>query len=680
MSTVFGSLQSDQKTYYSESRGFYGAGSWSPEPSVTPEQASALAKQGGGTIITGNQVWNVKPSQEFYTKEVSKAVGEEVTPTGQKGIQGNQITSEVFVGKTSGKVYEYNPSTSVLTGYGVVGGDQLGGRLQVNAGGYPITFSEGVTSKVGGEAGFRNLWTDYQFQSVINQGMYNAQHGGADVMYTPEEMNMINSRNQANDFMLFERATRPEYLLSQTFLDWFGQSTKGYAGMLALASGAKIEDIRATELSMRKADVSATLANPFIVVEKEAGLGLTLFGITGGRLITATNFGKVFQVGVGGYTVYRGAELTGQTLNEINLKGLNFETGGKLAIGVIGMTVGAGLVRSGLKQPTVWSDVKQDVSTVKFEGSSKTITVGSLDYKQNVARGVSIAEVNTHGTRTSWFGMAKQDIYERSFPSTIFSSKLTEGFGMSDTWSPSIVNVQTKLFGRVTGNAVSYPTSWSETSFISEHVSSLSQGSTLTTGKTFQDYLKNMNVLEVRGELPEGTMGRTNINEKWIKLDTLRMEQAIDTDVRSGGKTDFSYGYKSTGELKTFILKHEVIHNLLPNQAKDIDAGYSMGARSFVENFNFAKAGKISLAGQSSSNQIKVIGTTESFGFEGTKIFYQGISGSISTVDIISSVSKPLKNTAEDNYFTNKQGYKVFISSSSSKDSGLMLTARKSVV
>jgi len=654
--------------YTSQGRYVIGESSEAKALGYTPAQATPTTTYAGGTITHGQtlspipQVNQTGGNVLVGTGTISHPLG--ATPTDVAVTQG--VGGQTTYTSTP----TYTPATqNYITS--IVGGKTI-----------VLPISSGVASKIAEGGGIQNIMNQQYFselqsygQATIDLALRNALYGGADVMRTQSEIAKINAEQNAYQFMLTERATRPEFLAFQTITNPLQQVMKGYAGLGVLLTGGNIDYAKQIELEERKAYVGASLQNPFIPVVDIAMTGVTLFTLTGGNLIQSTNFGKLFQVGLGGYGLYRSAELGVQTYAEAQTKGWNYETGGKMGMTIVGGVVSSTLIYSGWKQPTVWSAPEYAKPTVKFEGESKTLTVGSADFEKNLLQGKSISEVNIKGTEESWWGLRQRFINIKSYPESSFTGKLSEGTGIADVWSPNIVSTKDVLFGRfVTSRSVSYPTSWSETSFLAEPVSFSDSSIKVATGKTFEDYLKGINVMEVRGELPEGVMGRTNVNEKWIKLDVQRMEEAVSSDIRQG--TDFAYGYKDVASLKNMILKHEVLHNVYPTEAGSIDVGYTEKTPQIAENYQFGKTGTVSFP-SSNQNLIKVFGTTESFTFEGSQVLYGGITGSVSTVNILSTVSKPIKTEAESTTYTTAKGGTVTTLNFGGSDNELMVTATK---
>jgi hypothetical protein len=122
---------------------------------TTPQELQDISNRGGGTLQTIGSTYEVKPSQEFIRSEakteIEKTAGEPVRKVEDIRSPSGTLTAQYFKGE-SGKLYLYDYSKQNLLTYGSAE------RIAIpTASGLPITLSTGVTQKVGGAEGLKQI-------------------------------------------------------------------------------------------------------------------------------------------------------------------------------------------------------------------------------------------------------------------------------------------------------------------------------------------------------------------------------------------------------------------------------------------------------------------------------------------------------------------------------------------
>jgi hypothetical protein len=470
----------------------------------------------------------------------------------------------------------YNPSTG--------GGERIVINAPTSSGGtIPITLSEGVTQKVGGIEGLKNIMYTYhlqqQSQDIVNMAVRNAAIGSRiDVMRTPEEMLKI----QAEDAMIAERASRIE-----TFA-YYGMNAPrtamiGLGASMALAAGVPIENLRSQEFEMRKQFVREHLESPVLRTGKELfDIGSFMVFASPKTYSVAMNAIKnsayaqyilpaikPIVIGTSAFIATKGAfESVGAGI-DIATKEPNLESFTRLAGGLTMFAGGALGIRAGWKMPTYWSNVKWD-EPVK----SAKITAQKVDMETGKVTGVSEGFVTEHGTSSSYWGMVKKDIWIKGFPETGFIGDLKTKMIDAVTWNPS-AGVQKVFIGKYQlGESYFYPTGYSEsTGFVIDKIGKSVSFSTkegvgefgMKLGKgtiNFPDFSSTKEI--VMGEISQNVVfeganiktgyGYSISTPKLIKEITQEIKPPISQTVKvgKGSITTFSF---SDSQIKEMLVK-----------------------------------------------------------------------------------------------------------------------------
>lgn len=506
-----------------------------PTPESTKQKLTATYGIPYEQVLAGTPLPEEQTAfpKDATSQAVSQAVGEPVTKV-QEAKKGSNIISQVYEGQ-SGNIYEYFPPTSTLVGYGNLN-NQFQGNIVVNAGNMNLGLSKGVSEKVGGTPeSFKNLMFTEELRSAFRN--------------VPVEKTYP---VQASKFFA-------EYVTG------VGVGNVIMAGTTGISAG-----------------VSSVLPDVFKWAYTKETLATTLKPIVVGIGSVTTAYGS--YEAFGGYFDYQATKSP--------------ESIGRIITGTLTAVSGGLLIYGGWKMPTVWSSTKWKPTEVKFEGSSKSYTVGTSDFEKNVRMGKTVTDFYQKGTRTTWFGLRKQEFAIRGFSEGDWAGQFTSDFTYGTSWSDSVVRTRETLFGRFLKEGYEYPSQLSLTkSYVLPKEIAMEK---TTTGKSFEEYLKGYTIKEVRNELFDQTtqaqsFGRINTRTKEIKLDIAHMESALESDLRQG--TTFAYGYKDMASFKDFVLKHEIIHTLIPD-SEMVDKGYSMDTRTFANNFQFEKHGSISFGGE----------------------------------------------------------------------------------
>jgi len=512
--------------------------------------------------------------------------------------------------------------------------------------GIEIPISAGVLGKIQEAGGLQNIYQKQymmrlqaETQALIGQAVRLVSEGkDVRIFATPEEKTKWEAEQKAYDLMLTERAERTETLLWGTVKSLgIEQAMKGYAGLGVILTGGDIEQARRIELEQRKAYVGQALQQPLLVVVELGQLGISLFTITGtaSKFLTASSIGKPFYYSLASYTAFQSSSLVGQTLIETKTKGLTFETGGKLLMGAAGVAGAFGMSYMAHKLPTIWSATKWQEPTVKFEGESKSFTVGTADFEKNIMFGKTISSVSQKGVQSAYWGIVKKEIFVKSFPETTFTGSITGRFGTGESFTPSITFTRTTLFGRFPKEVIDTSTIYTKSYFTFQPKI---ETTLFKTGKTLEDYLKGFTVKEFKsGELPselKGHLGIVKPSEKVIMLDTEAINKA--------------------GISKEFVIKHEILHTLYPEA--DIDFGYTQKTFDVTAGYQFEKSGTISFAKTTEEPKFDIRSISESWSLKGLDIRYLGITGSETTSTILNTITRPLIESQAQVYKTEKGG------------------------
>lgn len=607
-----------------------------------------LASQGGGTAVTANSVMKINPSQEFYQaeakKEIEKKAGESITKIETITSPTGKVQEEYFKGE-SGKVYHYSYTSGELSS---IGNEPQ--RVSVMANNILITFSPAATEKVGGAEGLKQILyfsaLQKQSQTVVDIAVKNAITGkGADVMLTPEEY----AKYQAKEMMISERASRPE-----TFA-YYGMNVLktamiGLGATIALASGVPIENIRATEFEMRKQYVREHLADPigrtakemfdigsFMVLASPKTYSVAIEAIKNSAYAKyVLPAFKPVIIGTSVFIATKGAFETGGAIIDLATKEPNLISYTRLAGGLTMFAGGALGIYAGWKMPTYWSEIKWD-EPIK----SARITAQKVDMKIGKVIGKSEGLITEHGVSKAYYGLVKKEIWIKGFPETEFIGDLKTKITYATTWNPSVGVQQTFISKFQLGKeSYFYPTGYSES--IGFIIDTNSQGITIKTGKSFDDYLKGFKITyEKNGALfaNKGAIAEVQAQDKEIFVNVKKLEKApISFDE---------------------VLKHEVIHSVNPELGDKLDAMNKAGewkkSIDISNKYPFEKSGTLTSLDFSSSKTIIIREISQNVIFEGTNI-KTGYSYSISEPKLIKEITKELKPPTSTTIPTTKGG------------------------